>query len=61
MVSKKKRIFTFKIGFFPIFWKIKKMAILYRKFLHENFTYRKNGVDHDDRDKKCKKTTISDF
>ena len=52
MVSKKNCIFTFKIGFFSIFWKIKKMAILYRKFLHENFTYRKNGVYHDDRDLK---------
>ena len=61
MVSEKNRIFTFKNGFFSIFWKIEKKAILYRKFLHENFTYRKNGVDHDDRDEKCKKTAISDF
>ena len=42
-----------------IFEKSKKKAILYRKFLHENSTYRKNGVYHHVANGKCNKTVNS--
>ena len=55
------QILPHKIPFYEDFWKIEKKAILYRKFLHENSTYRKNGVYHHVANGKCNKTVNSEF
>ena len=61
MVSQKNRKIAQHFGKFQHFWKIAKKAILYRKFLHENSTYRTNGVYHNVANGKCNKTINSEF
>ena len=61
MVSQKNRKIAQHFGKFQHFWKIAKKAILYRKFLHENSTYRTNGVYHNVANGKCNKTVNSEF
>ena len=61
MTNFRVQILPHKIPFFGVFWKIEKKAILYRKFLHENSTYRKNGVYHNVANGKCNKTVNSEF
>ena len=50
-----------KILIFRLFWKFSKVTILVEKYLRDNSAYRKNGVYHDEANRKCKKTVISDF
>ena len=49
------------VGFFLLFSKMPKQAILFRDFLHEKCVYRKNGVHHDEERGKTKKIAVSDF
>ena len=55
------RFFAAKLGFFQFFQKRQKEAILFCKFLHENWADRKNGVHHDKANGKYFWTVISDF
>ena len=55
------RFFAAKLGFFQFFQKRQKEAILFCKFLHENWADRKNGVHHDKANGKSFETVISDF
>ena len=55
------RFFAAKLGFFQFFQKRQKEAILFCKFLHENWADRKNGVHHDKANGKSFETIISDF
>ena len=51
----------FNRGFFQVFQKLWKVAILLCEFLHENSIYRKNEVHQDEANGKSFKTVISDF
>ena len=54
-------IFRRKVFFSSFFQKPQKEAILFCKFLHENWADRKNGVHHDKANGKSFETVISDF